>query len=123
LILSFCDRANKKSPAKPAGLPSIYRNRIGGLLLLPKGTNQSFKDDSYIKKLPHYLKENLLAQSLHQDCYLKNPNFINFIQSTSLNFKPYKNFGKNELVERTELYKKICETIWDLNGFQEILGK
>jgi hypothetical protein len=42
-----------------------YRNRIGGLLLLPKGTNQSFKDDSYHKKLPHYLKENLLAQSLH----------------------------------------------------------
>ncbi|MBN1932520.1 MAG: DUF262 domain-containing protein [Desulfobacterales bacterium] len=102
---------------------NTYRNRIGGLLLLPKGTNQSFKDDSYIKKKPHYLKENLLAQSLHNDCYTKNPNFLNFIQSTNLNFKPYKNFGKNELVERTELYKKICETIWDLNGFHAIMEK
>ena len=102
---------------------NTYRNRIGGLLLLPKGTNQSFKDDPYTKKLPHYLKENLLAQSLHQDCYSKNPNFLNFIHSTNLNFKPYQNFGKNELVERTELYKKICETIWDLKGFQEILEK
>lgn len=102
---------------------NTYRNRIGGLLLLPKGTNQSFKDDPYNKKLPHYLKENLLAQSLHQDCYSKNPNFLNFIQSIKLNFKPYQNFGKNELVERTELYKKICKKIWDLNGFQEILEK
>lgn len=100
-----------------------YRNRIGGLLLLPKGTNQSFKDDAYDKKLPHYLKENLLAQSLHKDCYTKNPNFLNFVKSKNFNFKPYDKFGKNELIERTELYKNICESIWDLKGFYEILEK
>ena len=41
-----------------------YRNSLGGLVLLPKGTNQSFSKDTYEKKLPHYLKQNLLAQSL-----------------------------------------------------------
>lgn len=100
---------------------SSHRNKIGGLLLLPKGTNQSFKDDPYDKKLPHYLKENLLAQSLHKECYRKNPNFINFLNSNNLNFTSYDVFGKPSLIERTELYKDICESIWELNRFYEIL--
>jgi len=99
-----------------------YRNRIGGLLLLPKGTNQSFRDDSYEKKLPHYLKENLLAQSLHEDCYRKNPNFLTFLNSKALKFKPHKYFKKQDLKERIELYKNICESIFNLNGFDEILN-
>ena len=46
---------------------AAYRNRIGGLLLLPKSPNASYGDLPYDKKLPHYLKENLLAQSLPQE--------------------------------------------------------
>ncbi|MHA1973279.1 MAG: DUF262 domain-containing protein, partial [Candidatus Hodarchaeales archaeon] len=61
-----------------------YRNLIGGLLLLPKGTNQSFNDAPYEKKLPHYLKENLLARSLHKDCYKKNPNFLKFKEESGI---------------------------------------
>lgn len=99
-----------------------YRNRIGGLLLLPKGTNQSFSKDSYEKKLPHYLKENLLAQSLHEKCYKKNPNFLKVINSLELNFKPHSHFKKQDLIERTELYMKICASIWSLSGFEEMLN-
>lgn len=98
-----------------------FRNRLGGLLLLPKGTNQSFNKDPYEKKLPHYLKENLLAKSLHEDCYKKNPNFMKFVNSSSLDFKPHKHFKKQDLIERTELYRQICELIWSPNGFDEIL--
>lgn len=49
------------------------RNQIGGLLLLPKKINASLSDLSYAEKLPHYLKSNALAQSLHNAFYEKNP--------------------------------------------------
>ncbi len=100
-----------------------YRNKIGGLLLLPKGTNQSFGDKPFIKKLPHYLKQNILAQSLHEDTYKSNPNFLNFIRDKGLPFKSYKKFKKAELEERSELYQKICEQIYSLDGFDKIANK
>ncbi len=99
-----------------------YRNMIGGLLLLPKGTNQSFSDAPYEEKLPHYLKENLLARSLHGNCYKKNPNFLRFKESSRINFTPHNHFKKSDLQERAELYKEICEGIWSLEGFDEILS-
>jgi len=98
------------------------RNIIGGLLLLQKGTNQSFNNASYEEKLPHYLKQNLLAQSLHTECYKKNPNFLKFRESSGIGFKPHKNFEKNDLIERTKLCKQICDTIWSLDKFDEILN-
>jgi len=90
--------------------------------LLPKGTNQSFSNDSYENKLPHYLKENLLAQSLHEKCYKKNPNFSKVISQFGLNFKPHDHFKKQDLIERTELYMNICESIWSLSGFDEMMS-
>ena len=57
-----------------------YRNRIGGLLLLPKSFNASYGDLSYADKLPHYNTQNLLARSLHPLCYQNNPGFLGFIQ-------------------------------------------
>ncbi len=97
-----------------------FRNKIGGLLLLPKGTNQSFNDEPFTKKLPHYLKQNLLAQSLHTDTYKRNPNFLNFIKDCSLPFKPHDQFKKADLEERTKLYQTICEQIYSLDGFDDI---
>ena len=41
-----------------------YRNRIGGLLLLPKSFNASYGDLPYAEKRRHYLSHNLLAGSL-----------------------------------------------------------
>ncbi|TYS02535.1 DUF262 domain-containing protein, partial [Citrobacter freundii] len=41
-----------------------YRNRLGDLVLLPRGSNQSYSDLCYDQKQPHYIKENLLAKSL-----------------------------------------------------------
>ena len=50
-----------------------YRNRLGGLLLLPKTFNASYNDWSYTKKLPKYLEQNLLAQSLNPNAHDRNP--------------------------------------------------
>ncbi|MCY3956575.1 MAG: DUF1524 domain-containing protein [Nitrospira sp.] len=48
---------------------SDYRNRIGGLLLLPKSFNASYGDMPYSDKYKHYYGQNLLAQSLHEKAY------------------------------------------------------
>ena len=61
-----------------------YRNRIGGLLLLPKSFNASFGDLPYAKKGEHYLKQNLLAQSLHELAYDRNPGFVTYIKRSGL---------------------------------------
>ena len=92
---------------------SEYRNRIGGLLLLPKSFNSSYGDLPYKNKLEHYFGQNLLAKSLHPKCYDHNPGFINYLKMTGLPFKAYSEFKRADLDERQVLYQKIAEEIWD----------
>ena len=89
-----------------------YRNRFGGLLLLPSGSNQSYGDKSYKEKLKHYIKENLLAKSLCELAYVNNPNFTNMYDRLGLKFKPHESFKKSDLMERQQLYRSIAEKIW-----------
>lgn len=96
---------------------SKFRNMIGGLLLLPKGTNQSFNDDPYDKKVQHYVKENILARSLNAQCYEKNPNFLNFIKDKNLAFVAHSDFKKKDLLERQSLYEEIAKNVWCLSFF------
>ena len=97
-----------------------YRNKIGDLLLLPEGFNQSYGDEPYEKKLPHYFGQNLLAKSLNEKCYEKNPSFLKYISESRLLFKSCPSFKKKEVVERQKLYKKVCEEIWNLDEFDKI---
>lgn len=90
-----------------------HRNRIGGLVLLPRGTNQSFNADCYADKQPHYSKENLLAMSLCKIAYEKNPNFTKAAKALNLPFRAHDEFKKADLDERQALYKMICELIWE----------
>jgi uncharacterized protein with ParB-like and HNH nuclease domain len=89
------------------------RNRIGGLLLLPKSFNASYGDLPYEEKLPHYHGQNLLARSLHPKCYENNPGFLKFIADTGLPFQPLETFRSAELEERCDLYLKLAERIWN----------
>ena len=88
------------------------RSRIGDLILLPRGTNQSFSDKPYGDKLPNYYSENLLARSLYELAYQNNPNFLNMKASLNLPFKPHSEFKVQDIEERQNLYKEICERIW-----------
>lgn len=92
---------------------SEYRNRIGGLLLLPKSFNASYGDLPYKKKLEHYYGQNLLAQSLHERAYSHNPGFKRFIKGSALPFKPHSDFKKADMDARQELYRRLAEEIWD----------
>lgn len=98
-----------------------YRNRVGGLLILPKSFNASYGDLPYKEKREFYLRENLLAQSLHEKCYERNRGFRRFIESSGLPFKPHPEFKRHDLDERQDLYTRLAEQIWDPNLLQEEL--
>lgn len=99
------------------------RNRIGGLLLLQRGVNQSLGDATYEAKRNAYVthSENLLARSLHPLAYENSPAFTALRKRTGLPFRACDAFGPGEQADRLELYVRIAEWVWnptrlDLNG-------
>jgi hypothetical protein len=100
-----------------------YRNRIGGLLLLPKTFNVSYGASSYEEKLPHYYAQNLLARSLNPQCYEHNPDFLKFIERSGLPFRPHDHFKKTDLDKRGALYCKIAERIWNPDELMEDVNR
>ena len=88
-----------------------YRNYLGGLVLLPQGTNQSLGAAVYEDKIQCYLNENLLAASLHPQAY-QNSSFKKFMRRNGLCFQPHEQFKKADLYKRQALYRQICEKIW-----------
>lgn len=89
-----------------------YRDRIGGLILLPKPLNASYRDLPYQEKLHHYNSQNLLARSLHPHCYSHNPGFLHFVRTSGLPFRPYEEFPRAALDERSVLYRQLAERVW-----------
>ncbi len=89
-----------------------YRNRIEGLLLLPKSFNASYGDLPYAEKREHYNSQNLLARSLHQKAYEHNPGFRRFLEESRLPFQPHAEFKKADLDARQDLYRRLAEQIW-----------
>ena len=71
---------------------SQCRDSIGDLVLLPRGTNQSYSDKPYEEKQPHYVKENLLVKSLCPLTYENNPNFAQMREPLNLPFCPHEEF-------------------------------
>lgn len=91
-----------------------HRNKFGGLLLLPKSCNASLGADPYEAKLECYSKQNLLVKSLHDQAYKDGSKFSAFVNEAGLPFKPYPDgFSKEDIDERQDLYRQICEQVWD----------
>ena len=93
------------------------RDRIGDLILLPRGFNQSLGDATYEKKVEAYFGQNLLAKSLNEKCYQNNPSFLTFVDMSGLPFQPHPQFKKADLDARQELCRQICENIWSPSRF------
>lgn len=100
---------------------SAHRNRVGGLVLLPKKINASLNDKPYSDKLEHYQSENLLVRSLHPMCYVHNPGFLKLKAETGLPFKAFIEFKKTNFDERFSLYKGIAERLWSVDRLQEVV--
>ena len=90
-----------------------YRNRVGGLLLLPRNFNASFGDMEYSEKREHYFGQNLLAASLCDQAYSRNPGFSRFIENSELEFEPHSEFKNIDLDKRQRLYLALAEKVWD----------
>lgn len=106
-----------------------YRNRIGGLLLLPRQFNASYGDLPYRDPDPdkdkrdRYLTQNLLAQSLHPHPHKKHPGFKAFVSRSGLPFRPHDQFRREDLDARQKLYQKIAERIWDPARLEQELNR
>jgi hypothetical protein len=85
----------------------------GGLLLLPKSFNASYGDLPCAEKRRHYVGQNLLARSLHEQAYDHNPGFRRFIEESGLPFRAHAAFTKADLDARQELYRALAERIWN----------
>lgn len=97
-----------------------YRNRIGGLVLLPAAENASYSDMAYEAKVGHYAKQNLLACSLHPMAYENKPGFRKFRERTGLAFESKEEFGKADLDARQDLYVKLADLCWSPDRLDEI---
>lgn len=90
-----------------------WRNRFGGLLLLPKTFNASYSDLPYGEKRQHYVSQNLLARSLHEQCYERHPGFLTYIREQGLPFEALPQFRKDEMETRHLLYRQLADRVWD----------
>jgi hypothetical protein len=90
-----------------------WRNRFGGLLLLPKTFNASYGDLPYPEKRQHYVSQNLLARSLHEQCYERHPGFLAYVRQEGLPFEPLPQFRKAEMEARQQLYRQLADRVWD----------
>jgi hypothetical protein len=96
-----------------------YRNRIGGLLLLPRSFNRSYGPLPYEEKRAHYLKQNILAQTFHENAYERNPGLRRIINEQNIPFKPYNHFRKADLEERQEVMTRLAEQVWNVARLDE----
>ena len=96
-----------------------YRNRIGDMLLLPKSFNASYGALPYDEKRRHYLKQNLLAQTLNEEAYQNHPGLRRFLDASGLPFIAHAEFKKADLDSRSDLYLSLAEQIWNPNRLIE----
>lgn len=96
-----------------------HRQRIGGLLLLPKSFNASYNDLPYAEKVDHYGKQNLLAGSLYGKTYELNPGFRAFRETSGLPFKAHTTFTRKDMDDRCALYRDLAAQIWNPNSLFE----
>ncbi|GAC1360285.1 MAG: DUF262 domain-containing protein [Ktedonobacteraceae bacterium] len=101
---------------------SEYRNHFGGLILIPRSFNRSYRDMPYSEKIGPYFGQNLLVKSLNAQCYQNNPSFLAYKNYSGLPFQAHDTFKKADLDARQELYRQLCEEIWSPARFDKELA-
>ncbi|HDR9486723.1 TPA: DUF262 domain-containing protein [Burkholderia aenigmatica] len=96
------------------------RNKIGGLILLPRGRNRSLQDKQYSDKVTVYATENALAQTLAAGFYANNPLLQRFMEMNSIMMNPISVFNRAAITERGELYALLARRIWGKAAFEAI---
>jgi hypothetical protein len=93
-------------------VPSARRNHCSATTTPWSRWVSSCGDLPYADKREHYLKENLLAQSLHESAYDHNPGFLRFAKERTLPFRAHAEFKKADLDARQQLYRRLADDLW-----------
>ncbi len=101
---------------------SEQRNRIGDLLIVPKSFNAAYGAAAYEEKRPHYLSQNLLARSLHEQAYEKSPGFVKFVARHRLDFRPHQEFKSADIEARSALYRQLSDLVWNPDDLLRVAG-
>jgi uncharacterized protein with ParB-like and HNH nuclease domain len=96
------------------------RNLIGGLVLLPRGRNRSMKDMAYADKLERYAGENALAQTLTQNFYKNQPNWVRFTDETGIKCDPLAFIDGAAIAKRNDFYLQLAGKIWSRSQLEAI---
>lgn len=95
-----------------------HRDRLGGLLLLPKSFNASFNAKPYSEKYGPYFGQNILAKTLNEQCYENNPGFRRFNERMEYLFQPiapHPEFSRDDLDTRSAVYRQLATRVWNPN--------
>lgn len=117
VIADKYDRYKKEFPTEEEF--DEQRNLIGGLLLLPRSFNRSYGALGYEEKLPHYLKQNSLAQTLHEQSYVHNPRLKHVISELAIPFEHHPKFNKADLEARQKVFIRLAEAVWSLDRLDQ----
>jgi hypothetical protein len=111
---------NNGEPVRASLEDLRQRNRVGYLLLLPRGRNRSMRDMHYPDKLSRYATENVLAQTLTEEFYLSHPNVPSFVARTGIDVCPEAIFNTEAAQRRATLYVAIAKKIWSKEGLIQV---
>jgi hypothetical protein len=111
----IADKHERYKEAFPAEVDfQEYRNRVGCLLLLPRSFNRSYGDLPYEEKRPHYLQQNMLAQTFHEQAYERNPGLKRVIVDKKISFEPYATSKDLDLNKRQAVLTRLAEEVWSV---------
>lgn len=96
------------------------RNGIGNLIILTRDKNRSYKDMNYSEKVLRYEGDNILAQSLNDNAYRNNPQFMPVAKEYGLHSFPQ--FTKESIAERAESYLSMANDIWNPEAIKDLAG-
>lgn len=80
-------------------------------------------DQAAIEEAVQADRQNLLAQSLHENAYSHDLGFKHLIEHTGLPFEPHAMFMAADIEERQTLYRKLAELIWSPQTRTEIANE
>ena len=96
------------------------RQLLGNLIILTQDKNRSYQDMLYEEKVKKYVGDNVLAQALSDVAYHNNPKFLEIARYYG--FNPIPKFTKASIAERTEIYLRLANDIWDYDIIKELAG-
>ncbi|WP_069130037.1 DUF262 domain-containing protein [Rhodohalobacter halophilus] len=93
----------------------MERNKLGALLLLRGRDNQSSNNEPFTKKKITYSGTLYWNQSLLQEFYKSKLDNRDFINEYGYDMKPYNDFDKIAVTERTQLLYEMTKNIWNVD--------